>query len=480
MNRVLDIPPALFIPHLIARVLNLGLIILLMPRYFSADEMGNYFLAIFITSLIVSITELGIHAPLVREMNLYLQEARHFIGNALIIRICLSIVACGLMAGSAYLLDYPPITLQMIYLLGLAEVINSIAQLFRCVFRAFEQTKYETLTVLAERGSVVFVGGALIVLEIDLVSFCIIVLIASVLNLILSVGIVAVRLTPLRFKLDLEIWRLLMRRALPFSLGTLFYMIYFRIDAVMLSKLSPHGIAATGWYGLAYTIAIALPIMAGALMGAMLPAMSRAFENEKADFRPIYTGALRSMFLLGMPFAVGMATLADEISIALLPNYDQTTIAPALRLLSWSGGLTFLTTVVVAVLRATGKRRPFALLMGTTALLHIGLNFMLIPGIQLPGTDIALASHVGAATSMLISEGYLCITGFIYISRRISKPIEIGFGLKAIAVSALMGVGLIYLRSRFSIRLLIPAAIAIYVAAMAILGEIRRLRQTWS
>ena len=469
MNRVFENTSSLFVAHLIGRLLSLVLTLLLMPRYFSEEELGSYFLAMFITNLIASVTELGMQAPLIREMTLHLQQARHFVGNALMIRLLLSVVAFGLMVGSGYLLGYPPFTLQLIQLLGLAEIFSSIAQLFRCVFRAFERMKYEAFTVVAERLVIVLVGGWLILRGIGLASFRIIVLIASVLNLLLCVGIVLKKLTSLRFQFNLAIWRTLMCQAFPFAFGNIFNLIYFRIDTVLLSKLSPDGVAANAWYGLAYTIVNAFTILPGAFMGAMFPVMSRAIvadslhESADDDFRPIYTYALRWMVLIGIPFTVGMATLSTEISLTFFPTYGQTTIAPALGLLSWSGGLIFLTTVIITVLRAADKSRAFTFLMGTTALLNIGLNFILIPRF----------SHVGAAATMIISEGYLFIAGFIYISRKISKPIQTGFVIKAISVSALMWVGLMLLRHHLAIWLLIPLAIVFYFAGIAILGEIR-------
>ncbi len=470
MNRVFKNTSALFIAHLIARIFSLGLTLLL-AEYFSTGEelklLGKYLVIMSLTNMIASIAELGMHAPLIREMTLYPQHVRHFVGNALIIRLFLAIVAFVVMIESGRLLNYSPKALQMIILLGSAEVINSIAQLFRCVFRAFEEMKYEAFTVVVERSIVVFIGGMLIVfVGVGLVDFCVMVLIASVLNLALSVGIVLKQFTSLRFDFDLGIWRNLMSQALPFAFGNIFYLIYFRIDIILISKLSPHGDDAIVWYGLAYTIVNAFTILPGAFMGAMFPAMSRALEDKEIDFSPIFTDALRWMFLLGMPFAVGLATLAPKISAILFPSYGPETIAPALSLLSWSGGLIFLTTVVITVLRAADKRYPFTLLMATTALLNIALNFQLIPRF----------SHVGAAITMIISEAYLFIASLIYIFCRISKLTEFGFAIKAPVVSAVMGVGLLLLRERFSIWLLIPAAMVFYFGVMAIFKEIRGIR----
>ncbi len=464
MNRVFENTSALFIAQLIGRILSFGLVVILMPRYFTEKVLGGYFLAMFITNMIASIAELGMQTPLIREMTLHRRQARHFLGNALIIRFLLSIVAFGLMAGSGYLLDYEPIVVRMILLLGFADLINSTAQLFRCVFRAFERMRYEALTVVVERTLVVFVGGLFIGLGGNLVDFCVVVLIASIFNLALSVGIVARRFVSLRFHVDLGICQTIVRQSFPFALGNICNLIYFRIDTVLLSKLSPHGITANAWYGVAYSLVNAFTVLPGAFMGAMFPVMARTFSKRRMEFSSIYTEALRWMFLVGVPFAVGLAILSEKISSVLFPHYEWTEITPALRLLSWSGGLSFLTTVVITVLRATDKRRAFSLLMATTALINIVLNFFLIPRFN----------HVGAAMAMIISEVYLFIGSFIYITLRISKLTYISFAIKTGIVSALMGAALMFLRDRFSIWLLIPCAMVFYLAGMAAVGELRR------
>ena len=471
MNRVFENTSALFIAQLIGRILSLGLMVILMQRYFTQEALGGYLLAMSITNMIASIAELGMQSPLIREMTLHRRQARHFLGNALVIRFLLSIMAFGAMIGSGWLmfgsslwLDYQPIIVRMILLLGLADLINSTAQLFRCVFRAFERMRYEALTVVVERSLVVFVGGAFIGLGGNLADFCVVVLIASIFNVALSVGIVARRFMSLRFHVDLGICKALMRQALPFALGNICNLIYIRIDVVLIRILSQHGVIANTWYGLAYQLVYAFTILPGAFMGAMFPVMARTHAERRKDFGGIYTDALRWMFLVSVPFAVGMAALSEKISSILFPHYEWTAIALALRLLSWSAALNFLTTVVIAVLRAIDKRRAFSIAMATTALLNIALNFILIPRF----------SHVGAGMAMIISEAYLFIGSFIYITLRISKLTYISFAIKTVIVSALMGAALMFLRDRISIWLLIPCAMIFYLGGMAAVGELRR------
>ena len=474
MNRIFKNTSSLFSAHLIGRLGSLVITIWLMPRYFTESELGGYFVAIALTNLIAILTELGLQNPLIREMTLHLEQTRQYLGNALIVRIILSIVAYSIMIISGISL-YPPIILKMIVFLGLAEIANSLAQLYRCVFRAHEEMKYEALTVIAERGVFLVIGGGAILRGYGLVPVCQVMLAASCINLILSVGLTRLRFTQLRFQPSRETVKVLMRQALPFAVGNLFNLLYFRVDAILLSKLSSEGVDANTWYGLAHTIVNAFTILPGAfMMGAMFPVLSRAWEREKGRFPGAYTFGMRWMVLSGFPLAVGLSTLSPEITAVLFPTYTPSEIAKvstALQWLSWAGGLIFVTTAVLAVLRATDKRRAFSVLMGATALLNICLNLYLIPRF----------SHAGAAIAMVMSEAFLLIFGIGYISGNIIKfretPLIFPTLLKASILSALMGIGLVLLKGSLSIWVLIPLAVVFYGGGIAILGEFReRLR----
>ena len=86
-------------------------------------------------------------------------------------------------------------------------------------------------------------------------------------------------------------------------------------------------------------------------------------------------------------------------------------------------------------------------------------------------------SHVGAAIAMVISEAYVLVVGLGYISRNIIKFREtfpiLPTLLKAVFLSAVMGVGLVLLKGFLSVWVLIPLAVLFYGAGIGILGEFR-------
>lgn len=439
-----------------------------MPQKFAESDLGGYFVAIALTNLIASLTELGIQNPLTREMTLNLSQTRHYLGNALLVRLILSVVAYALMIVIGIILWSASTIVTMIVYLGLAEIINSIAKLYKCVFRAHEEMKFEALTVLIERGTLFFVGGGAILLGYNIVNVCQIWLLAGCVNLFLCIGLTRFRFTPLSFEPSRKVIGVLMQQALPFAVGNLFNLLYYRIDAILLSKLSPDGVEANTWYGLAYTLVNTITLLPGAfLMGAMFPVLSRLYVNERDKLSHAYTFGVRWMVICGIPLAIGLATLSQEISNLLFSiKYTPDTItkiSTAILWLSAAGGMVFLSTVVITMLRAADKRSVFSLLMGTTALLNIVLNFILIPRL----------SHVGAAIAMVITEAYILIVGFNYISKRIAKLTEIGFIFKVILISALMGVGLVLLKGILPIWVLIPLAMVFYLGGIVFWGEFR-------
>ena len=140
-----------------------------------------------------------------------------------------------------------------------------------------------------------------------------------------------------------------------------------------------------------------------------------------------------------------------------------------LQVLSISGGLTFLTTVNITVLRATNQRLAFSILMLITLGVNLALNILLIPRYR----------HVGSAFSMLASEGVLLVLSTTFISRSISKLEYIGFTWKAIIVSVLMGLGL-YFTPFVLVWIRIIGAIGMYFSIMWFWGELRHFSTTRS
>lgn len=494
MASIIQNTSALFLANLVSRFFSFGLIILL-PRYFGTHELGEYFFAAFFTNMMAIFTELGMHMPLIREITIAPKRAQTFMTNALAIQALLSVCTFGAMAGIVNVLGYSAQTVWMVYILGLSEIANSLAQLFRCVFRAFEQMKYEAVVIIIWRILTFVVGGGLVIAHSHITTFCLVVLFASGINMALSLGIMLIKFTKLSFNLDLRIWKRLLAQALPFALGNVSSLIYIRISVVFLSKLSPNyeflfpyehlprevrtfatrevrkiGKAAVTWYSLAHGLVSAFAIIPGAFMGSIFPVMSRVFlrierrrnpdtdEDAEFDFQKLYTQSLKLMFITALPLVLCLIFLSNEIVSVLWPrdSYPPWTIDAALVPLSWALGLSFINRVYRTVLRAADKRIAFTILIGTGTVMNILLNLYLIPRF----------SHKGAAIAMAFTEIYLLLGGFAYVHTRLAKPHKIRFIFTSLLGSLCLMGELLLLRRHLPVYLLIPLAVLTYGGLM--------------
>ena len=214
MASIIKNTSTLFIAHFIGRVISFGLLIIL-PRYFNEQELGAYIWAAAFTNMMVIFAELGMQTPLVREISITPAKAQIYISNALAMRLILSVITMAMMVGTAHLFGSPQQTIQIVYILGLSEIVYSIAQIFRSTFRAFEEMKFEALVVLIERVLVIlpfiivkkigdsffYVGGGLTIWDFNLKTFCVTILAARVVHLLFSFGIMEGKSAKLSFKL---------------------------------------------------------------------------------------------------------------------------------------------------------------------------------------------------------------------------------------------------------------------------------------
>jgi len=468
---------SLFVAHLAGRILSFVLTIVL-PRYLEGgfDDLGKYFTALWLANLLATLTELGLYTPLIREVAADRSKASQMISNALAIRLLLSFVTFLIIVALTRLM-YSGEMAPLIYIVGLSEIINALAQLFRCIFRSFERMGFEALGVILERLVVFAMGMCVVILGYGVVSFCIVVLIASILNLAMTFSIMVWKFSRPSFKfLDVRLSIDLLKQALPFAMGGALSIVYFRIDGLMLRHImGPGGDVAIGWYGTGYSFVNALTIIPGAFMGAVFPVMSRMLRSSTSAMDFLYTKSMKLVFIIAFPIAVGVTFLAHEIVLILYPigervtSQDQEALSRVLEILIWAGALIFVNFVLITILRAANKRRAFLIMMTASVSVNIGANLILIP----------LYSHLGPPVSMIISESVILVYGLCYIHKHVCKLNEFGFLLKSAFASSLLALGLfIWKYSGFSesvhIALVICLAIITYFAVILALKGITR------
>ena len=196
---------------------------------------------------------------------------------------------------------------------------------------------------------------------------------------------------------DLAFWRWVLRRSFPYVLLGMIGLVYFRMDALLLTWMK--GTEATGIYTAAYRLLDAVTDVPGVIVAAMFPTLSRLHVESRVKLRRAYLGAMGTLTLLGLPVLVGMLLFARP-AILLLYGEEFERSVIVLQFLAVAVFLIFIDTANTMVLYAGDNLRPVVLLSLLTMTANILLCLALIPPYAEKGA--ALATILSTALSIAI------------------------------------------------------------------------------
>jgi O-antigen/teichoic acid export membrane protein len=257
-----------------------------------------------------------------------------------------------------------------------------------------------------------------------------------------------------RFEIDFGLWKYLFKEALPVALSSIIWVIYYRIDVVMLSMMI--GYAEVGLYSAAYKLAEPFSLIPLALMVSLFPIMSTSFKTSEEGLVKSYRLSFKYLLIITLPIAMGVSILSDKF-IFLIYGAEFSGSAIALKILIW--GLVFSsgTTIFWNVLVSTGKQKLGTYITALSAFGNIALNFILIP----------LMGYVGASIASVITASLAFIIGFYFVSRYLPVLPLHKISLKPVVAGLIMGAFVYF--CNLNIFLLILCAALIYFLSLLLL-----------
>jgi len=190
-------------------------------------------------------------------------------------------------------------------------------------------------------------------------------------------------------------------QAWPFGVGSVFYLIYFQSDIVLLKYM--RGDEAAGIYSVAATVmAAAYMLPAVVYQKFLLPKLHRWAVHDRARFRRAYDTGNRIMIGLGVATMAALM-LAADIAVPLLFGRSYDSSIHVLYVLAISAPLRFLSTSIGAALVTHDYMRRKVVFMAIAASANVILNVGSVPTYGV----------MGAAVSTLMSEALLAMLYFI-------------------------------------------------------------------
>ncbi len=377
----------------------------LIARFLGATDIGSYVFAVSLATILSVLIDFGLSPVLIRESAKNREKANLYLNNIITIKLVLGIITFILAVIIINLLNKNQMAEIMVYIAGLVMVVDSFNLSFWGIFRAWQNLKYEAISIAINQILIFSVGLIGVFLKLPLYILVIALLTGSLFSFIYSLTLLK---TKLNFKIkpnwNKTVLKTLFIIALPFALAGIFTRVYNYIDQVLLSILI--GDQSLGWYSVAYKMTYALQFIPAAFAAAIFPAMSNLYKTDKSKLQYIFEKSMYFLIILSLPTAFGVYILAKPVILYLYTAEYLPSIL-TLQIFIWGIIGLFLNYPVGSLLNACDKQTINTINMGITMILNIILNIILIPQYQ----------HLGAATAALISLSVLFILNLTWVSK---------------------------------------------------------------
>ena len=450
--------------NVIGRILSFFLIIAI-ARELGDVGAGVYFYAFAFVGVIGLFNDIGLTQLMIREMAKDKKKARHYFNNFLTMRILLTLATTIVALCASFFLAKSSEEMYAIWIIAGATFFLEMATSLTVVFISSEKMEYSSLSALIERIFSVGLGLAALYTNGTVIALMFAFLISYFITFVYSYLTVIYKFFSVGFGFDIELWKKLLKEAMPFWLTSVFTTIYFRIDTIMLKQYT--GLAVVGWYSAAHALLDALYFIPASVIAAVFPAMSRSSTTDKSSLHEIYRRAFYYLFLLALPLGIGTTILADKIILFIYPGDKFLHSIVILKILIWAEVIIFVSYLNGYLLNSINKQKLFTIATAVGAVFNIGLNLLLIPKYSYIGTSIAIVASELLVFSML----------FYYVNREGYRVNLLKVAFKPLIAGIGMGGALLYLRTiipdtNLSLFILGAAGFATYLAIIFLIKGI--------
>jgi O-antigen/teichoic acid export membrane protein len=429
---------------------------IMVTRYLGPERYGQFTFIIAFVTIVAVVWDFGLNTLLVREVSQDKSIAPKYSGNIIVLKTILLILIFPGMLAYLKFLGYNITIIKAVVLFALGTFITSLTGIFESIFTACKRMDYSA--VLNALRAILLLGLVIIVVNIT----------GGVLEIVLCyfisfVGVFFISLYFLKKTFTLPSFEgisisgqfKLIKASLPYLMTSVVSIILFKIDHVMLSKMS--GDVELGLYGAAYTpFEIIISFFPMMIMRSSFPVMCEKYSKDFSGMLDLYKKLYKIFLLLGLPISMGTIILSNELILVLFGK-DYIAAGPLMLVLGAATWVFFLTNLMAWTLVAI-NRQVLVLISGTIAMIsNIIINLFVIP----------VMGALGSAIATLICEMW----GLLFMTIVIRKKLNIKFEneyFKIIICTAVMSLSIflikqvLFVNDILKLVIIIPSGVIIY------------------
>lgn len=373
------------------------LVTVLVARYLGPEEFGLLSYVVSLVALFTVAGHMGLSGLVVRELVDKPAARGVTLGTSLGLKSLGMLLGYGALA--VYALVFEGVgspAFPLVLLAGLALLLNPV-EILEFWFQAFLKARY---AAFARLGSLL-VGAGLKLLILFLGGAVAFLVLANVLQA-LAFGLLLWLFYIKSSDLSLRAWRFdrargreLFRQGWMIYLGSIFAVVYLKIDQVMLKLLA--GSEAVGVYAVAAQLSEAWYFVPVAIVTSIFPKLLELRKESELNFQFRFQQLLDGLFTLGLLVALALSMLsAPLVALFFGPSYADS--APILAIHSWASVFIAMRAAFSKWILIEGALAFSLLTQGAGAAMNIVLNYALIPSYGPQGAAYATLFSYAAAS----------------------------------------------------------------------------------
>lgn len=434
------------------------LFFLFLARQLGPGDFGKYMFAFSLAEIFSILGDLGLHEYSIREMARRPELLKERLPGILALKTLLSSTSAIIMLSILPLLGKDRATSLAVVAFALAQIGYSWFYASTIAFAARQDLHIQAFLWLMEK--VLFAAAGVAVILATSKDFVLVAFSNTFVQFFggaLAVAIAWRKYGPWVRDLHRDQWSRYLKAAIPFGLIVAFYLVYFRIDTVMISFF--RGDEEVGQYSAAYNLVSALLFLPSGLVAALFPRLAGAYRSPEDNLDGPFQKAARWLLALSMPMAVGIWLLADPLVLALLGDTYLPAVT-AFAVLGWVLPVWFITFLQGNILTVVERQKAVAVVGLANMILNVGMNLIIIPRY----------GFTGAAVTTLLTELLGLMLMFWLLRRNISLARTGIMALKVTLVTSVMGLIVWQLRDRAEVFLVAAVGAVVYAIAVVALG----------
>ncbi len=363
-------------------------ITIIVARYLSKEEYGEYTTALGYAHYFAILTSLGLNKTLVRFINLDPHNEHIHFSNSMFIRAISTLALYTLMAFSLFFTTYSNNIIYLALIFGLVRMGNEFLNGYYAHYDAKEKflipsifsSSFAFLFLVATVFIVIFKGTyfhfAYSRLVIVIVTICIISFLTfRSIQLILKTGMI----------------KDFLKTSIPFGLQTVYYNFYHRGNIIILSNMI--ATVYTGIFQNAFIFFLTLSFIPDNFIRILVPYLYKnPFHENKEKFQFTFNIFSKTFAIVSVYVGIILYLFAPHIIILFFGSKYDASIG-VLKILAL--GVPFLFNVATIFLIALDMQKYNTRILGIAAIINITSNILLIYFFKAHGAAIAVVTTYG-------------------------------------------------------------------------------------